>query len=194
MSDVYQQIEPDNYADYGVTQNPELDSDVSFIDGARITEPLPNPLVFEVNFPKGESPPHFLGDSIPLFSDRLVQVLRKAGADNFEAFPAVLRNPDTGAEWRDYWAVNVLGLVAWANLEESEYDTLMDGDPEGVETPLLGFHTIVLDRRKTRDDLLMFRLAESPSTLIIHDRVDKIIDANRPPDGWRFDAIEVDVR
>jgi hypothetical protein len=194
MAILYQRIERHNFSDFGVTGNPALPGDISFRRGAAIEEPLPSPLVFEVDYPPGEEPPHLLGNVIPVFSDRLVRALRAAGADNFEAFPAILRNPATGATWDKYWAVNVLGIVAWANLQESEYDTIMEGDPEGVTTPLLGFHTIVLDAKKTRDDLLMFRLAESPSALLIHDRVFDYLVANRPQGGWRFDAIDVDVR
>ena len=194
MAILYHQIEPDNFSDYGVTLEPELADDVSFLRGARIEERLASPLVFEVDYPSGEDPQHLLGDTIQIFSDRLVKVLRSAGADNFETFPAVLRNPETGAEWKGFQAVNVLGIVGWANLEESEYDTIMEGDAEGVTTPLVGFHTIVIDARKTRDDLLMFRLAEMPSALVIHDRVKKVIVANRPKDGWRFDAIAIDAR
>ena len=194
MTILYQRIEPDNFSDYGVTQKPDLPGDVSFLRGARITEKLPNPLVFEVDYPKSEEPPHLLGDVIPIASDRLVRELRNAGVDNFETFPAVLHNPSTRKEWKDFWAFNALGLVAWVNMEESEYDTIMKGSSKGVRTPLVGFHTIVHDKTKTRDDLLMFRLAESPSALIIHDRVDKHLVAHTPPGGWRFDAIDVDVR
>jgi hypothetical protein len=194
MTILYQRIQPDNFSDYGVTKNPKLSGDVSFIDGAKIEEPLPKRLIFEVDYPAGEEPPHFLGDVVPVFSDRLVETLREAGVDNFEAFPAVLRNPDTGKEWKNFWAVNTLGLVSWVNLKHSEYDTLMKASPAGVGVPLLGFTTIVLDKKKTRDDLLMFRLAESPSTLLIHDRVFQYLVAHTPPGKWRFDAFDVEVR
>jgi len=193
MSILYQRIEPDNFSDYGVTGKPELPGDVSFLRGARIMQTLPDPLVFEVDYPKGEEPPHLLGDVIPIASDTLVRELRNAGVDNFEVFPAVLRNPSTGKEWRNFWAFNELGLVAWVNMQESEYDTIMKGSAGGVRTPLLGFHKIVLDSKKVRDDLLMFRLAESPGALIIHDRVDKHLVAHTPPGGWRFDAVDVEV-
>lgn len=189
MSIQYHHIEPDNYADYGITKKPKLG--VSFIRGVPITTPLPNPLVFEIDYPDGSVLPHFLGDTIPVFSDRLVQTLRSAGVDNFQVFSAILRNPTTGIEWTDYWAFNAVGLVAAAKLEESDFDTLMGDDPEGVDVPLLAFNNLVLDKKKTRK-LLMFRLTQSPSTLLIHDKVNIHIDANRPPEGWNFDATAID--
>ena len=38
----------------------------------------------------------------------------------------------------------------------------------------------------------MFRLAESPHCLLIHDRINKYLDDNPPPDGWGFDATEIE--
>src|SRR4051812_18141118 len=79
---LYHHIEPDNYSDYGVTRNPRLPDDVSFIEGSPIDVALDTPLVFEVNYPTGEQPPHFIGDRIAVFSNQLVEVLRDAGVDN----------------------------------------------------------------------------------------------------------------
>jgi len=194
MTVLYHSIEPSAYIDYKVTKEPELSREISFTGGERITEPLPVPLVFEVDYPKGEEAPHCLGQVISLFSDRLLQQFREAGVDNFQTFPAVLRNPATGEEWKNYQAFNALGLVRWVNMAESEYDTIMEGSPDGVDVPLLGFQTIVLDKKKTRDELLMFRLAESPPSLLIHTRVKKHLVANKPRGGWRFTTRDVDVR
>jgi hypothetical protein len=66
----------------------------------------------------------------------------------------------------------------------------MRGDAGGVGSPLLALNKLVLDKSKTHE-FLMFRLAESPSTLLIHDCVNRHIDANDPPDGWGFDATEI---
>jgi len=191
MTVLYHQIEPDNYSDYSVTKKPKLPDGVSFIKGVLINEALPAPLIFEVDYPTRDDVPHFLGDTIPIFSGYLVQTLKAAGVDNFQVFPAVLRNPKSNAEWTDFWAFNAIGLIAAANIDESEYDTLMEGDAEGVEVPLLAFDEIVLEKKKTHDQS-MFRLAESPSVLLIHDRINRYVDAHDPPDGWGFDATEIE--
>lgn len=194
MTILYRRIAPDNFSNYGVTKEPELPRSVSFFRGAVIEDQLTTPLVFEVNYPAGTEPPHLLGILIPIVSSQLLEVLRAAGVDNFQVFPAVLRNPDTGAEWGGFWAFNTLGLVSWVSMPESTYDTIMKGSAGGVNTPLLGFQTIVLDKNKTRDDVLMFRLAESPHSLLIHDRVYKHLVANTPPGKWRFKSWGIDVR
>jgi hypothetical protein len=191
MAALYYQISPSTLSDYSVTDEPELPGDIEFIDGTKIDEPLPNPLEFTVDYPSRGELPHFVGMTIPVMSDSLVKVFRSAGVENFQTFPAVLRNPEIGEEWGGYWAFNVIGLIAAANLEKSKADTIMEGDSEGVAVPLLGFHTLVLDKKKTRNSA-MFRLAESSSILLVHDRVLAHIKKNRPKNGWGFEATEIE--
>jgi hypothetical protein len=187
---MYYIIEPDNFDNYGVTRNPPLDDDISFIDGVLLAN-VPSPLVFEVNYPTAARPPHLLGDTIPVISDVLLRVLRDAGVDNFQAFVAILRNPATHSEWKDYWALNVIGQLDAANMQASTFDIIMEGDAEGVESPLVAFDTLVLDEKKT-SNALMFRLTQSPDTLLWHDRVLEHVVAATPTGGWGFDATEVD--
>ena len=191
MPILYHKIEADNYSDYGVTKNPRFPMGVSFMSGVKITESLSDPLIFEVDNPSQDELPHLLGDTIPIVSDHLLQTLKDCGVDNFQVFPAVLRNPELGVEWKGYWAFNVIGLLAAANLGESEGDTIMEGDPGGVEVPLIGFLNVVLDKDKTCD-MSMFRLAESPDIILIHHKIATHIVENRPPNGWGIDLTEVE--
>ncbi len=184
MTALYHHMQRDNFDDYGVITNPQLPDFVSFIKGALIRETLPVPLVFEVSHPVRAAVPHLLGNAIPLMSDYLVKTLRAAGVDNLQVFPAILKSK-AGEQWEGWWAVNTLGLVAAADLEKSEYDTLMKGAAGGVEVPLLAFTKLVLVAAKTHD-FSLFRLAESPSTLLIHDRLNKYLDSHDPPDGWGY--------
>lgn len=190
MSVHYHKIAENRFSDYGVNKNPQI-PDVSFIEGVVIKAKLPNPLIFEVDYPSQSEVPHLISNTIPICSDHLVKTLRSAGVDNFQVFAAVLRNPKIKTEWTGYWAFNAIGMLAAANLEKSEYDTIMEEDPEGGDVPLVGFLNIVLDKRKAKNKS-MFRLAESPATLLVHDLVLKHMVANRPPDGWGIDATEVE--
>lgn len=192
MAVLYHHIDSPNDSDYHVTREPELPDDLDFVYGKRLKGKVPNPLVFEVDYPTKQDIPHFIGETIPVFSDALVKVIRSAGVDNFQTFPALLRNPDNGTEWSGYSVFHEFGLIAAANFEKSDYDMIMEGDAQGgVATPLAGFRLLVLDKKKTRN-VAMFRLAESPDTLLIHDRVLTHIKKNRPPDGWGFDATEIE--
>jgi hypothetical protein len=188
---LYHHIDSANDSDYQVTKEPKLPGDRDFVYGKKHTGKLPRPVVFEVNYPTRKAVPHFIGETIPVFSDSLIKVFRSAGVTNFQAFPALLRNPDTDAAWDGFSVFHEFGLIAAADLDRSEYDMIMDGDPGGVSTPLAGFHVLVLDKKQTRN-AAMFRLAESPDTLLIHARVLQHIKKHRPPGGWGFDATAIE--
>ncbi len=186
----YYLFETNNYLDYGVTQNPKLADELSFLAGRVITGQMPE-LEFEVNFPKQEKLPHFLGNEIPLLSKMLVDSLQKAGIDSFQAFPVTLLNPSTGQRWNDYVAFNAIGLIKAVNMDKSDFDVLMEGDDEGIEIPLVAFREIILDKSKT-NDALMFRTAESPVNLVVHASVVTYLGSNRPTDGWGIAITELE--
>lgn len=189
----YYQFETDNYEDYGVQDNPDLDGKISFIAGRLIKEALPA-LVFEVDFPKDYRLPHFLGDIIPLVSDEVVRLLEAIGIDNFQTFPVTLINPETRQKWEGYSAFNVLGLVKAVDMKKSDADILMGQDQEGTMPALVAFRNIALEESKIRG-LLMFRLAESPGELIVHERIFEQFKKNRPKDGeaWGIDFVKIEV-
>lgn len=98
----------------------------------------------------------------PIFDRKLIEVIQSAGVDNLELFPAVLRIEATGEEIRDsHLAVNILGLVSCADMDESEAE------------PIAGSHFFLklkIDPEKT-GDMLMFRVAEQPLEIIVHEKV-----------------------
>jgi hypothetical protein len=188
---MYKRIKPDIYSDHGVVENPAIPPKLSFQRGVLIQEPLPSPLVFRVNFPKAAALPHLLGDIILVASDRFIAALRKAGVDNFQLFPAVLRNPEVSAEWTGFHAFNVLGLLDAADMDASKYQTIM----EGAEhlPPVVDFEELVLSRAATHEQP-MFRVLQSPSLLVVHQRVVDVLRRERPPEGWGITATTVDVK
>lgn len=189
----YFKMRSDNYVDYGVKSGPKLSDDCSFLAGKIIDPAQLPPLVFEVNFPESEKVPHLLGGPVPLVSKTLINALADARVDNFQTFAAKVVNPSIGKEWPDYFAFNVIGALGAANLDHSEYDTLMEGDPEGVNMPLLAFRDITLDKDKLHG-MALFRLAESPVALIVSETIFDSLVRNRPEDGWGIDLVEVDVK
>jgi len=56
--------------------------------------------------------------------------------------------------------------------------------------PLAGFQELVIDSQKT-NGLLLFRLAENPIKLIVHEKVIDSLAKNSSPDGWGVSAIEL---
>jgi hypothetical protein len=107
--------------------------------------------------------------NVPLVSKRLKEAIESAGVDNNDFSPVTVRNADTG-EVYEYFAFNLIGLVAAADPAGSEM-TSRDGDFIG-DTSISG---LVIDESKCRD-LLMFRLKEKFSVILVHETVKQAIE------------------
>lgn len=101
-----------------------------------------------------------------LMSKRLVARLELAGVDNLQRFEVELVDEDTGRVRQDFWCVNILGMVACADLARSNATEFGSS---------YYFYDLALDARKTHD-LRMFRVAESMIDVLVHDSV---VDALR---------------
>ena len=90
---------------------------------------------------------------IPVMSKRLCDVLLNAGVDNLELFPAKLKNKQTDQIF-DYYVYNILGLLDSMSLQQSAN--------EASESKI--------------NDLLLFRLTENVSAIIVHESLEKAIE------------------
>src|SRR5262249_10938731 len=127
---------------------------------------IPNPIEIAFEPLRGYqgSPLELLDVGIPIMSTRWADALREAGVDNVSFYPALLSNTITGDRF-DYQAFNVVGVVAAADLQRSEwswYDTVPVAD--------VSFENLVLDEAKAHH-LQMFRLAENINALLVHETV-----------------------
>jgi hypothetical protein len=102
-----------------------------------------------------------------LMSNRLADALEGAGVDNLQRFPAELVDAQSGAVNREFCVVNVVGLVAAADLQRSSALPLGQG---------WVFPSLTIDASKPLG-LLMFRLAESLVDVIVHEQVASAIRA-----------------
>ncbi|ARU58838.1 hypothetical protein OLMES_4850 [Oleiphilus messinensis] len=187
----YYQLSRNHFEDYGVTQNPVLPGHTSFLTGHVIHDTLPV-LEFEVNYPDDVPLPHLFGNRVPLISPEMAGVMSSVGIDNFELFPALITNPISGKKWDNYLAFNVVGLVKAADMQRSSFDELMSAGIDNMETPLVAFREVVLIGEKLAG-LKMFRMLESPDTLIVNETLVDALSENRPEDGWRVMVTDVDV-
>lgn len=185
----YYILTEDEYLDYGIQGYGNPQTEISFLTGKKIEQEVPL-LIFEVDFPSGFSLPHLFTGGTSLVSQEMVHLLEKAGVKNIQTFPVVLHNPTTEESWNDYVILNILGLVEAADLESSEYDVIMEGDEHNL--PLLAFNSVCLLRAKL-NDLLLFRMAESPATIIIHRKISDLLMSNKPEGGWGIMLTEVTV-
>jgi len=143
-----------NVRNWGDGKAPKSDTEV----------PTPLDIEFEAFRGYAGSPRELVDVCIPIMSARLASALKEAGVDNVVFYPARLKNKATGQVY-DYFAFKVVGLVAAADMSKSQWSSY-DGTTVGDTS----FTTLVLDENKA-GGLLMFRLAENFSALVVHERV-----------------------
>ena len=184
---MYYAIIADPFHDRGILEDPSLPEGVSFLRGARIDWRPDAPLEFRSNCDARHPPRHCMGGALPVWSDALLNAFVAAGVDNLQPFPAVIVEDGGEMRWPGYNAINVLGLVAAADLTAS--DTLKIGErPGGL--PLHGFQKLVIDPQKTRG-LGLFRLGENPLQLVLRgDILDRLAES-APPEGWGVSAEKI---
>ena len=127
---------------------------------------------------KGE-PDDFSDDNVPLMSKRLKEAIESAGVDNITFHPVTVR---TKKETYEYYAFNLVGLVSVAD-PASEIKS-PDGDFLGDSS----ITDLVIDDSKGRG-LLMFRLKEKFSVILVHKKLKEAIE-QRGIDSVKFLAPE----
>ena len=92
---------------------------------------------------------------------------------------ATLRHAD-GVISTDYSAVNIVGVLKCADLSKSDCE-----DIGGIGMIAVSFRKLVIDESAARGQLL-FRLAESVSSIIVHEQIHKTLAAaSFPYLAWR---------
>ncbi len=143
--------------------------------GQRFASPPPSPVQVDLN-------PDFPGIMLPmfdkgvlLFAQPMLESIEAAGVDNLETFSAILHDPQSGNRFDNYKAINIVGTVAAANLGESQFTA-----PSGTPIVDVDFDSLAIDEAKA-GSLLMFRLAECVTAIIIHDRVKQQLERDGIP-------------
>jgi hypothetical protein len=151
------------------------DQGVWWDDGQVFTKPISTPIEVRLKPYEPSNPdmspalPSLFKGRVPLYSDALLSALRSAGVDNLDTYEARILDPDTGKWHTHYKAVNVIGMVSAADMAKS-VATVHDG------IPLIdvSFDRLVIDPKKTHG-ILMFRLAENNSAVIVHEQVKQAV-------------------
>lgn len=138
-------------------------SGVNWMLGSRFEDPPPTPIRIVLDADNGIMMPMF-NRGILLFSDEMIDALREAGVDNLDCYDAELFNPLTKTVFTSYKAVNIIGVVAAADLAKSEFTA------HGTPLVDVDFDSLAIDADRATD-LLMFRLAESVSGIVVHESV-----------------------
>jgi hypothetical protein len=163
---------------------------ISFTKGVKIEEAVPNPMIYEVNFPESVNPP-YLQRIHPVVNGIFLEALQKAEVDNFQLFPAELHNPETKKTWTGYNILNVIGLVDAALLEACEYNVVMEGNDK--IPPVYGFHKRVFSAEKLKNKPEMFRLWHS-GELCISGRVADVLETIMAFKEWNLTGTAIEVK
>jgi hypothetical protein len=161
---------------------PEFEN-VSWISGLPIERSrVPRPIRVEIEGDADDVVPPIIDEGIPLWRDDLIAALSAAGADNFETFEVEILDTRTNRMLTNFKALNVIGMVAAADLGKSQY--VAHGEPV-VD---VDFNSLAIAPEKTRG-LAMFRLAECVTALVIHSRVRDALSRFEglsfvPPEDW----------
>jgi hypothetical protein len=139
--------------------------------GALITMDVPDPLVITLKPYNEHAPDHsphlpcILEGTGPLFRDDLLEAMRSFGVDNLQTFNVALQDPDSGHTYTNYRAVNIIGLIAAADMAQSKATVHPGGPVIDVD-----FDSLVVDESRTRGALI-FRLAESTNGVLVSQRL-----------------------
>jgi hypothetical protein len=145
-----------------------------WMSGARFSDAdsPPNPYALRINPELGGSMLMELYQNAGVvMSKRLISALQAAGVDNLDLYPATILNEETGEIDLSYAAVNIIGVVAAADLSRTVFDP-------GVTDRLIAasIDSLAIDEGAARGHRL-FRLAESVETIVVHESVKRCVEA-----------------
>ncbi len=160
----------------------------SFIRGIKFTND-PNelshlqhpqkPIQVKISNPDDRDPwPTFEEVPVPFLSKHMYEVLLAAGVNNIDVYPVEISHPDgtIAPESDNYFVFNLLGAVAAVDLAKTVYDP----NTQVASMITMSFDSLAVDETKAQGHL-MFRLAESLTTILVHESVKAALEkANIP--------------
>ncbi len=143
-----------------------------------VAVPTPLPLVVEEN---GRLLP-FYENPIPVMKESLLNVVRYSGVNNIDDYEVEIFNPFDERVYDDYRAINVIGAIEAIDEELSDGENLY-----GSGSCFSGkfYDEIILDESKI-GDLLLFRLAEKLSLIVVSDLIRNKIIEKFSEEGFYF--------
>ncbi|AZZ90656.1 hypothetical protein EUZ85_07960 [Hahella sp. KA22] len=138
----------------------------SWRKGAVLPDLPPDPLKFTLEAFNPHSAddshhmPSYFRASAPIFSDELIAALQECGVENLETYNLDLFDPDNGQTYTNYKVVNIVGLIAAADMQQSDEPSLNEVDTDSL-----------INGTSKTGGRYFFRLAESTNTLIVHEKV-----------------------
>jgi len=161
----------------------DLPVDFDLMGGEEVSLDSEFPIVFSTNAKSGDKLPDFKKSSFTIMSQGFIELLHSAGVDNLQTFPIIIKSDIDGTVWDGYFAVNILGVIECADLDNSTYDEIMSGH--------YIFDELAIHAEEAKG-MLLFRLKEHLPTIIMHRSVGRYIKENDPEKkllGWTVKKI-----
>lgn len=139
-------------------------------------QPPPLPIQVQIKEGRENDPmPHYIHEPIPIMSHNLYNTIRLVGVDNLDVYKVEIRYQDGSLASDQYYAFNLIGKIAAADLANSTYDS---DQPDNMIA--MSFDSLKVDPEKTRETL-MFRLAENITVVLVHEKIKLAVEeANIP--------------
>lgn len=103
------------------------------------------------------------------------EAVRSAGVDNVDVYKALVKREDGSVFAENYLAYNILGALKATDLGKSQFA------PENPSRMIdASIEKLTVDESRARG-LLMFRLAESIRTIVVHETVKSAVEARGIP-------------
>ncbi len=160
---MYYKIEP-IFKDETITIDQISHWDYSLTLGEMQPKDMPEPIEYEVDTEIGGTylPTTFLSE--PVFSKKFTQELIACGVDNIQTYEVNIVNPDTKQCIEGYQAVNILGNIACADMDVSEYEKLIENQ--------YVFRRLVIKPLNAHGSYI-FRLAQCTQVILVHENIVK---------------------
>jgi hypothetical protein len=159
-------IEPMDWDDSAVLRTVPLPvGEESWRFGRRFRTAPIEPIVIELLDTHSDQLLEMYKASAFVITKRLLRALEECGVGNLDVYETVIRHPVTKFETSDYVAANLIGLIGATDLNRS---TVVGGSTDRLID--VDFDAVAIDEAKTKE-LLMFRLAENTSAIVVHERL-----------------------
>ncbi len=164
-------MECDGQAPIGRVDLVSVVEESPWMDGTMVPPPE-GPVLFRAHSRRRGNLKAMYELSALLVREDLLQAILDSGVDNLQVFEAIVQDPTGGVDHINYRACNVIGVVAAADMQRSVL--MHDETVTGLDHD---FAELVLDEARIPADVLLFRLAESTSAIVVHQRVREEIEA-----------------
>jgi len=146
----------------------------NWLNGTYLDINVPGPILYDLEEDEYDEVPNVRtlskGMPIPYMRNDLYDALVAVGVDNLQVFDAVIRDLKRGLEYENYKSFNIVGKVSAADMDASSMMGTSDTTMVGAD-----FDRLVMDESKCQD-LLLFRLAENITAIIVDEVVKNEIE------------------